>query len=211
MGEYHSVMTGDNQYDQPCKLGTMDDWRYVRRSEAEQLALVDAGKGANIPRALTHPNVLYRFPWPDEDAYAGQTGHIAERDMFRTYTVPVPHSLMDALDHRSRWVSMGAANQGGAYNVNVALPCPLSPAFREGGFQNSGATPILQLLGERVDAHGHTRTIFGCGYCEQMYALGEDSLALLQEILRATRPSEPWYADVAARLKARPVSLGEAA
>jgi hypothetical protein len=204
MGEYHSIRTGDNQYDQPCKLGTSDDWRYVRRTEAEQLALVDAGHGANIPRALKEPSILYRFPWPDEDAHAGDTHHIAGRDMFRTHTMPVAQALMETLDHRSRWVSMGAANQGGSYTVNVAIPCPLSQEFRQGAFKNSGATPILQILGERVDAHGHTRTIVGCGYCEQMYALDEDAIVTLQAVLRTWRPSGPWYTAVADRLKARP-------
>ena len=153
MGDYHTVRLADGSIASLCKLGTMDDYRYVRRSEVERLALTDVGQSADLSRVLTHGSILYRFPWPDEDAHAGSLDHINGRDMFRTFTLPVPPELLDQVEHQDRWVSMGAANQGGAYNVNVAIPCPLAPPFRERGFKNSGATPIFQILGERTDQH----------------------------------------------------------
>jgi hypothetical protein len=205
MGDYHTVRRADGGYDSLCKLGVIDDYRYVRRTEVDALVHTDAGESADLRCVLTADNVLYRFPWPDEDASTGNTAHICKRDMFRTFTLPVAQELMDLLDHKARWVPMGAAGQGGAYNVNVALPCPLSPAFNALGLKTSGATPILQILGERTDAQGHTRTIFGCGYCERMFAFpASPQLALIQATLRTVRPEERWYAEVADRLKARP-------
>jgi hypothetical protein len=204
MGEYHTIRTAEGGYDQLCKLGTMDDWRYVRRTEVEALTGVDAGRSTNLPHALKDPSILYRFPWPDEDAYAGDLAHINQRDMFRTFTLPVPQEWLAGLEHTARWVSMGAANGGGTYNVNIAVPCPLSAAFTSQGLKNSGATPILQIVGERTDRQGHTRTIFGCGYCERLYAFpATPELARVQAILRTWRPHNAWYAQVADRLKAR--------
>jgi hypothetical protein len=206
MGDYHSIRKADGSTEQLCKVGTMDDWRYVRRSEVEKMAEIDAGDGANMQMAMAHGNLMYRFPWPDEDEYEHNLDHINTRDMFRTYTVPVPQEVLDVFDHDVRWVPIGAANQGGAFNVNVAVPCPTSEAFRKLGLKNSGVqSPILQVIGERV-SNGWARTIFGCGYCEKMFSLPEGpELDLVRLIVRTwTTRDRAWWEQVADRFRPRP-------
>jgi hypothetical protein len=91
MGEYATRrvrVTKENPYgyEQVCKVGTCDDWRYVRRSEAERLALTDAGGGTNIPHTLNEPSILYRFPFPWEDKEEHDLAAINNRSMFYTRT-----------------------------------------------------------------------------------------------------------------------------
>ena len=66
MGEIHTVMCGQ-EIIYSCKLGVMDHMGYVRREEAELLALFDAGEEADISELLLDFSTLWRFPWPEED------------------------------------------------------------------------------------------------------------------------------------------------
>lgn len=193
MGEYFTQRTGNGNVDFVCKAGVMDDWRYVRRSEAQAWAPHDAGADTNVREALQDPLTLWRFPWPDEDdgVIDGKfnVDRASRRDMFRHLDVPVTADLLRTLPHQHDiCVSMspgaGNAATGGGYNCNVFLPCPFGTRAEiyEGKtaiLRNTGFTPLLRIVGERYDQAGNARTIFACAWCG---SLSSPSQALIEEV-----------------------------
>ncbi len=185
-----------------CKLGKMDDWRYVRRQEAKLLAEKDAGAGSDMDRFLRDPATLYRFPWPDEDRYIHDLPHINGRDLFRTWVIEMPEELADVLDgleHGNICASIGPANWHG-FNVNVFVPCPLS--IDADLVRPTSKPKILSIYGERYDLDGNGRTIFRCGFCEKPFSMAPDELDRFWADLKARKEfASGWFAMFVDRLK----------
>jgi hypothetical protein len=177
-----------------CKVGVMDDWRYVRRDEAVVLAKSDAGFGAKMAAVLADPSTLYRFPFPWEDG-KGRPEDIDKRDMFATVEFMLPPGMAQVLrgiEHQEIWMSI---RQGkGSYVFNVAIPCPLSESF---GLKHSAGGPVnlVSIYGERYDIQKRPRTIFRCGYCEAPFSVNQTEI-------EAMRPTVPQ--GCGERIKARP-------
>lgn len=172
MGEYHTVREPDGTIKSIYKLSACDDWRYVRRSEAEQLAPRDAGQGTNIPAAIAEPQPGdSRGPWEDNDAEEKIVG----RDMETRITVSVLPELVSKIKHDRVSCSV-SAHRKGSYNLNVFIPCPNAPEFSDAGLKTSlrYSYPI-SICGERY-AGSVARSIFQCGYCEALFSLPEDEL-----------------------------------
>ena len=197
MGDYHTKRTGHGPlgYQSVCKVGVCDDWRYVRRAEAEQLGKVDAGGGAHFPTVLALPSTLYRFPWPHEDGHAGDVAHINGRDMFVTHAWSLPPDVWadifgaDGLEHRAMCVPVKAEGMGSG--ANVFFPCPLSPEFTlrtsQGGF-----SPTFNVYGERYVV-SVPYTVFRCGFCGAPFALPPDELDALWHALKSGPPTPPQF------------------
>lgn len=192
MGEYYKNV----------KLGTMDDWRYVRHEEIVNLhntGVVAEG----IVWALNPENqVLWRFPWPTEDNQDYTASN--ERDMFKDWTLPDgvckgpethKHVTLHVSDHY-------------AYNINVFIPCPAGPDFAKSGLTSSQISHPVHIIGERYDADGNARTIFECAYCHQMFSLSDEEIEpVRKELLRIGkgeqygRAQDKWMLEIANRLK----------
>lgn len=196
MGEYASRMV-NGKIEQVCKVGTCDDWRYVRRCEAERLSIGDMRQGTNMDSALAEPSILYRFPFPDEDLPFGHfegydLSAINQRSMFRALSLRVSETALRSMDHRHISERLKNGDWPGA-GVNVAVPCPWSARFDALQLAHSPLTPLATLYGERY-ADGIGRTIFACGFCEAPFSLDEAELATVDAI-------DP---KIQSRLRARP-------
>ncbi|MEA3203307.1 MAG: hypothetical protein QOI63_982 [Thermoplasmata archaeon] len=148
MGEYFRHRGGTGH-----KLGTQDDWRYVRLDEVRR-DLRHATNPETLQDGLKDPSTLYRFPWPDEDH--DDRHAIQRRSMFRTDYLLIPPDL---------------AHIFGSFHHTGTCP------------NGSGKGPPLDCLatiyGERVNADG-ARTIFRCGYCAAPFSMAPDDVARLQ-------------------------------
>ncbi len=196
MGEYLKFPDGKE-----IKLGTLDDFRYVRRDEAQRWA--DRGlrtEGNTSPaEAIADPTTLWRFPFPWEDRDSVAKIHERKFGDAHRLTFRVPGL---EIDHQHKTVSMSAP--AGGYGVNVYVPCPYL-LERIGAGQDAKraalcSTPgeqTIYLVGERFDAEGRGRTVFGCIYCERWIALSVEDLAKLRE---HNPPQKKQSADDAARL-----------
>ncbi len=181
MGEYFTVKA-DNKfgYESTCKLGTCNDWRYTRREEAEYLAPLDAGFGTNIPAALAEESILYRFPFPWEDAKNHSLkeilSRISKRDMNLHYILPAPFALLSTILHKELVLSY----QG----LNYFVPCPFSETFRKAvshQWIRISHCDYRQLIvyGEQYHA-GQAATVFKCRYCDRLFYLNQEELDLLK-------------------------------
>jgi hypothetical protein len=203
MGEYAYDADGNML----CKLGTMDDFRYVTRKECERIAAsgkVMDSKG-EAASALLDGSILYRFPWPDEDgdrengrACVQAIGQRSERVM----SVPF---VMRGVRHDT--MALPVKGEGGGYQFNLIIPCPLSPACEDvKNFKTGGEpTPHIAIVGERYKTGGEARTIFRCGYCECPFSMSEAELAGLRAQITTPAGSSGWgspfWQAVAERLK----------
>jgi hypothetical protein len=179
MGEYATTRRPDGTIDTLCKVGTCDDWRYVRRAEAERLAVGDAGQGTDFPTALAEAGILYRFPWPWEDGEEHAVDLIAKRDMFKTYTFALPGAgfMADFIDHEDYVVHKDAGT--------LVMACPLSPAFLAAGLNTRDVPAIVNVYGERYAA-GTARTIFRCGFCQRPFSVPASRLDIFREAAQNT-------------------------
>ena len=166
MGEYAKI-NGEQ-----IKLGTLDDWRYVRRDEVERWQPLASEGGTGMGLALAAEEIVWRFPFPWEDNENPEDVH--GRTMGKpALTVAIPGEI----EHQRVTVSMGlnGAGQGGAFNVNVRVPCPYTLGNRPGQEPASdleveycSAVPdntYATIWGERVGGERGHRTDFKCIYC----------------------------------------------
>lgn len=172
MGEYHTRLDPTGKVIQLCKLGTMDDWRYVRYEEAQRLAPLDAGANTNIRSFLNDERTLWRFPWPDEDEFS--VAAIDQRQMFRTLLFACAELTCE---HTQRCVSIHPEGVTSGYNVNVWITCPRQAAA---GMKTSPVPPLFNLYGQRFRA-GQPRTIFRCAWCGQPFSLTPEELIPVRE------------------------------
>ena len=204
MGEFLTRKDGE----QVAKAGTMDDFRYVRRTELEFWSPYDGGHGTDVGEILADPGTLYRFSFPDEDiafpsADAGiDWDRIHQRDMDRTFGI-FGYYMSTEIDHREIVQHIRGANMG--TGINIWLPCPIAVSPYPLKTTTNGIAHVINIWGERYDGQGRGRTIFRCDWCGAPFSLGlvemqEVRLLLLQE---AKRRSNSWYADVSDRLKER--------
>ncbi|HZL93548.1 MAG TPA: hypothetical protein VFB99_07890, partial [Vicinamibacterales bacterium] len=166
MGEYAVRQMSDGTTETAFKLGVMDDWRYVRRSEAKRILETwgEVRSIGDISGALADPATLWRFPFHKED---GKVDDIGSRSMFETVTVLAWPELFEQFNHKT-WRPYEAAEAG--RGPRVYLPCFYSEEFkaleRSGFVKKTGEPkPELDVYGERYDEHGNARTLFVCGYC----------------------------------------------
>lgn len=193
MGEY-ATRRKDGKLVTLCKLGTLDDWRYGRRQEAELLAETDAGAGTNISLALASSEILWRFPWPDEDKNSSPRA-IGEREMFRT--LPFPAIPIRGLKH-GEFVA-GISLSSGGYSYNLRLPCPAT--WKNGRFKTTGRVErLFAIVGERYH-DGHARTIFQCAWCETPFSVNQREAEAIREVLRQQESGDGWYFKVAERIR----------
>lgn len=190
MGEYLTDYTGQTV----LKLGTMDDMRYVRRSEVESFAASGKYPRQDLRYILQDENSLYRFPFPVEDNATLE--QINERNMFKTTEIPVSKEFIQGLDHGDRYMPLSPVGIQHAYNVNIWIPCPCSKDFNLRKSTN-GAFPLINIYGERYDSEGNCRTIFRCAWCEHPFSLSSDEI----EYIKAQITSR-WSADLADRIHA---------
>jgi hypothetical protein len=205
MGEYLTSVSGEYL----AKAGVMDDFRYVRRSELEHWSPLDGGKGTDCKEVLADLNTLYRFPFPWEDPPAEieiDFGRIDQRDLFKTQTV-YGWNPPAAVTHKE--IVQPLKGKHMAQGINVWLPCPIGTPSYPLKTSFGGATPAINIVGERYDQWGHGRTIFACAWCQAMFSLDQaELLNLMQFMTDRIAPNEHWMPEVIRRLKAapRPVS-----
>jgi hypothetical protein len=203
MGEYLTERVGD-QIVQRMKAGTMDDWRYVRMSEMEVWAPIDARDNTNVFDALSDTDILWRFPWPDEDGDVSGLSFnwstMQKREMGRS--IWFQWNTRNGIDHHERWLPMHPEGLEYSHNVNIAIPCPMIPGFplktSRGGF-----TPLASIYGERRNAKGETRTVFTCAWCGAAFSIGADELEQVQQAILHSGKDNEWFHQVAARIKPR--------
>lgn len=198
MGEY-----ARKRGEELCKLGTADDWRYVRRSEATRFAR-GCDNSAEIRAMMQDPQILYRFPFPNEDATEHDLSAINQRDMTAgAFALYVPLGVLCRVEHGHICHSMQAPM--GGHQLNVFHPCPfdgdrMEKALESGVLSTSPMSrPFAVIAGERYDANGNARTIFECGYCRAPFSLPADELAEVQRM----QGQHNGFASLLARLTAR--------
>lgn len=199
MGEY-LYLRGSKE--SVCKLGVMDDFRYIRHDEAERLAPHEGeGDGGTLAHSLADASTLWRFPFPWEDQDLTRSAQeiaaeIAKREMSRTTYVEAPMTVVRAMEHADKVVHM--TPRGGGWGVNVWVPCPHSAAGLKLHQSTGGASPILVVHGERHE-RGEARTIFACGYCEKLYSFTPNEITEFG----ATVATEQGGRAIEARLRGR--------
>lgn len=168
MGEFAQRRTVQGT-EQVLKLGTIDDFRYVRRQELEAWQLHDADPDT-IQAYLDDPNTLYRFPWSNEDGQ--QIGDITlnDRDMFRTVQLRLP-----PVEYEHGKITVHLQAPKGGYQHNVWFPCLHHPDF---DLKKSieDVRHVVTIFGERYDEQGRGRTIFLCGYCKVPFSIGPEHM-----------------------------------
>ncbi len=174
MGEFAQRRTVQGT-EQVLKLGTMDDFRYVRRQELEAWRLHDA-EPDTIQAYLDDPNTLYRFPWSNEDGQWIGDLELNEREMFRTIQLRLPR--ID-YDHGDIVVHLQAPK--GGYQHNIWVPCLHHPDFN---LKKSigDVSHVVTIFGERYDEQGRGRTIFLCGYCKVPFSIGPEHMEELHQL-----------------------------
>jgi hypothetical protein len=178
MGEYWRDAAGTS-----IKVGVCEDWGYVRRSEAEQLApLHAAGEGVGcFDWALNGGDgddtrgAFFRFPFPDEDATAGgrvlDLSGINRRDMSRVLTV------------RCEGITCGHRP-----DCKAAAE---SERFR--------AEPLWNIVAERYYGRGGRDgryTVIGCHHCGQMFSMDEVETARLRAAILAGHITDPRHGEI---------------
>lgn len=174
MGEHHTVIC-DQQILVLCKLGTMDSMGYVRREEAELLAIFDAGEDADIPELLLDFSTLWRFPWPDEDV---EISYLMDLE-------PIHEELCENISERDCFRALD-------FSAELELT------------EHNCASTNFFIVGERHSAKGR-RTIIRCNKCQKPWSLSPLNLALSKRAILALPDEDPVFLlQVAARLKANP-------
>jgi hypothetical protein len=204
MGEYHTRRNQDGGYTSICKVGTCDDWRYVRRSEVEAMAQHDAGEQTDMGWALNPgdngPAPIFRFPFPYEDQKEGRIEHIQQRNMFETIEFQAPAAIMGLFEHQEMVKYLEPAGKN-AWGANVWIPCPMTDKFT---LRANPIKPVLSIYGERYDDKGNPRTIFACAWCGSIFAITEDELPDMRNALR-----QSGLAGIADRITARATKPAE--
>lgn len=196
MGEYTTI----RGYGQ-LKLGTCEDWRYVRRDELELLAKhCDADSHEHSASSLREleksPDLFFRLPvpWEDDDkaTVSGLVSKIGARNMFehqKTHRTLFHVRDGQPLEFPHRH-SVQSFSIGHTYNVNVYVPCPfMLPERRAAGDESPArvalADELARLCSERpapmlfAVADKLTGTVFACPYCEAWARLDACDLARL--------------------------------
>ena len=125
------TLISNRQGEQLVKAGTCTNWRYVRRSECLKWLPFDGGNGADIKAAINNGKLLYRFPFPDEDAGGANNPKtsqiinfdaINKRDMFRTFSFRCEG--IEVL-HQDRCIPVSVVGES-APHINIFVKCPAS-------------------------------------------------------------------------------------
>jgi hypothetical protein len=170
-----------------CKLGTDNDWRYVRRQEAELLLPRDSGESADIAAALQDTLILWRFRWPDEDDQLGKTKKISERDMRRVAKVILPNEFLARVPHSRMSIPVRLTPFAAPY-FELRIPCPLSSKF---DLDISGNTPtIINVVGEREYA-----TVFECAWCHRRITAQPDAMEQIEISCRSVKIARRFRSD----------------
>lgn len=205
MGEYFTERLPNGNYNTLCKAGTLNDWRYVRYSECKAWAPFDAGDQTNIRLTLSDEDVVYRFPFPDEDGDLNvipKWDRVNQRDMFRTFRFT--YQTTDEINHKEQVVHINPS--GGGYGVNVWIPC----LVRKGQplkTSKNGAVPLCTIFGERYDKQGRSRTVFACAWCGALFSVDALQLPAIQQAILTYKPLEKqddfhtWWDEVALRIR----------
>jgi hypothetical protein len=211
MGDYFSNRQGE----QLVKAGTCTNWRYVRRSECLKWLPFDGGNGADIKAAINNGKLLYRFPFPDEDAGGANNPKtsqiinfdaINKRDMYRTFSFRCEG--IEVL-HQDRCIPVSVVGES-APHINIFVKCPASgnlPYLTSLG----GASPYIGIVGEHYDQDGVDNpdakpyTIFRCCWCDQWFSVGAEEIEIIRKAIAGYRhPAEKWYMQVAEHCHPKP-------
>jgi hypothetical protein len=149
------------QYLGDRKIGTCESMYYMRLEEAEQLA--KEGKrdndGISFEDYIKDNTTRFRFPFPDEDA-----GIPDDCKYNKSFMIPCSPDL-EEVGHTT--ICLSSQTNGSGQNVNIIIPCPHDPKFKELGIKTS---PIgQQYLNVTMEAirDGKRKTIFECARCGQ--------------------------------------------
>lgn len=211
MGEYFTKkepVTGEIEV--LCKVGVMDAWRYVRRSECQAWLPYDAKEETDVLEALQAPSTLYRFPFPDEDSSDTFSSFnwqaIGERDCDRT--IKFTYETRDIVHGEIATSLVPTTN---SCNFNFWLPCPIItpyPLRKSRGNPNA----LCTILGERYDKRGNARTIFSCSWCKEPFSVGYKEISEVRQAIVAGKPKNresdfsSWWDKVADRIKPNRIS-----
>lgn len=166
MGEY-ATFNG-----QRIKIGTCENMYYLR---ADQLHLVRAAA------LLDLTDLLFRFPFPDEDRR--EPGDFDDYD--RGLTV-WGFEIPDGVDHHTIQFKAAAG-------ILVSLPCPYSAAAKANGitYHFNGFRGPARIVQQRIWA-GAWATVMACGPCGAKFRLPDLDMArpLLDAIAREIAKAE---------------------
>lgn len=173
------------EYFKKTKIGTCENLYYMRYAELLEHQHEKNDDHVSMSVYL-QDDFSYRFPWPDED---NTSFAIANRQPFRNLTFNAPADF--SYPHKNRCVSVTC---NGVYNVNVQLPCILSPEFKALGLQTSPVTSQPLFFSMQLMAQGAVHTLFRCGYCETgFYCTDPAEIDLIKSAIRSSyiRPTTP--------------------
>ena len=195
MGEYLKVNGKE------IKLGTCESMYYVRLQqlqEIEALGIAEQVAGnENVSDYLDPANgYRYRFPFPEEDHTPAGDYENYDKGfavVVDQKTAPQLYSFL----HGEEWehsTICHSCNVGGAYNVNIILPCPLSHDFPKDVKMSSGGPSNVIEIVQLKQVDGEVWTVIRCGYCKAAIRIDKDGGTELAATLNA-------YADSMGKFK----------
>jgi len=191
------------------KLGTCEDLYYTTHaafSEALALGIVEKLPGNLPPAEYLKDGFRFRFPFPDEDETEIGTHENYDRGLL--FTVSPGFMGKDAaflgFEHERLCHS---ASCGGAFNVNIFLPCPacINPYPLDHSPINHDQIPVEIVQQKSVG--GELWLVVRCGYCGAKVRVDRDGAAALVRQIRETNtieesPSGEFWEKVCTRIMA---------
>lgn len=180
MGEIHTVMK-NNEVIPVCKLGAMENMYYARRLEACFLLPFDAKQETDISELLFDREIIWRFPFPDEDLELSFTNATLHNQSYS--------NLINSIVKRSTRT----------FNF-IADKEPILTSYHDdciGGFK---------ILGERFSLDLVAVTVFSCDGCNRVFSLSNTEIQRIKvEIINNCEGDDAFIEQVAYRLHPNPL------
>jgi hypothetical protein len=180
------------------KIGTCENMRYIRYDEVDRCRAMP-GSITAAEMKKHRGKLAFRFPFPSEDNAKGED--IAKRGMSDSpVVIRMPFALPEG-HHKSATIACGdrGMGRGGAYNVNMKVPCPCSEEGRKMTISKEPDGTIARIDSEWF-IDGEWVTMFRCAYCEALFYLDKGEVEEVREWYAKTYRDNP-YAETLARVK----------
>lgn len=198
MGEYFK--NGNINF----KLGTCEDLMYIRHSEIESLKELKnelADSNGEMTDYLKDGH-FYRFPFPWEDGQKAVDINKRQPEDSNTNFFNVPEikdKIKISHEHLIKSFSLNGAN-----NVNVWLPCPMSPDFEALNLHTSqnGFKAIfpISVIREKM-VNGKLQTVYTCPYCGVWFRMDEEETNYFKSQARENYIKDEWKLKILDRIK----------
>jgi hypothetical protein len=213
MGEYLKVNGRE------IKLGTCESLYYVRLEDLQKIRATSIDEQVpgndSIDGYLNPSNgYRYRFPFPEEDGI--RAGEYESYDKGKTVVInsqdaPKLYGYLRGKEWEHNTICHSVGVEGGGYNVNIIMPCPLSHDFprNEPSVKLScgGASYVVEII-QQKQWEGKIWTVIRCGYCKAAIRLElEGALELVHTLnlyadscRKDEKSKADYYREIAARV-----------